>query len=267
MTKYKKKSKGKVILIMGLPGSGKTTLAKCIYKDLNAQWLNADKVRKKYNDWDFSPSGRIRQSKRLNKLSKVAIIKGKNVVVDFVCPTPQSFKHFKSDFIVWMDTIKKSRFSYFNKIFKKPKRFNLRITSLDSDLWKIVIKDKIYKIRWNDKNPTAQMLGRYQPWHEGHRKLFETIIKKNLQVNIQVKNTGGTDKNNPFHFNKIKKKILKDLIDFKSRIKVTIAPNITNIFTGRKVGYKIDKILTPKKYRDISASNIRKILRKSGKLK
>jgi len=110
------------------------------------------------------------------------------------------------------------------------------------------------------------MLGRYQPWHEGHRKLFECIVKKDLQVNIQVKDVQGLDKKNPFSFNKIKKNIQKDLINFRSRVKITKAPNITNIIVGRKVGYKLNKILTPLRYRSISATKIRAKLRKLGKI-
>ena len=71
---------------MGLPGSGKTYLAKEIYKSLNAVWINADKVRNHFKDWDFTKEGRIRQAKRLNLLSNQVIKKGKNVIVDFVCP-------------------------------------------------------------------------------------------------------------------------------------------------------------------------------------
>ena len=261
------KKKGKKILIMGLPGSGKTTLARKIYASLNAKWLNADVIRKKYNDWDFSKEGRIRQAKRLNNLSNIITKKGKDVVVDFVCPTKDSFKYFRANYLIWTDTIKKSRFKEFNKIFRKPKKYNLRVTTKDAELWKIIIIDSLKKNKWNNQKPTAQMLGRYQPWHNGHRKLFEYIVKRDLQVNIQVKDVFNLDKNNPFNFSKIKNIIEKDLYHFRSRVKITKVPNISNIFTGRKVGYKIEKILTPKKFRNISATNIRKKLRKQNKLK
>ena len=261
-----KKTKFKKILIMGLPGAGKTYLAKEIYRELNAVWINGDSIRKKYKDWDFTKTGRIRQAKRLNKISNEYIQKRKNVVVDFICPNKDSFKNFKADFIVWVDTIKKGRhirkhLDDINPIFKKPEKFNLRVTSKDAKLWKLIVIDQIKKKKWDNKKPTAQMLGRYQPWHQGHRKLFECIIKKNLQVNIQVKDSQGLDKKNPFSFKKIKNIIQKDLVGFKSRFKITKVPNITNIFYGRKVGYKIDKILTPKKFRDISATKIRSKLK------
>ena len=186
---FKKKDPRK-ILIMGLPGSGKTFLAKEIYKNLNAIWINGDSVRKQYKDWDFSREGRIRQARRLNKLSNEYVKKGKNVVVDFICPNKDSFKNFKANFIVWVDTIKKGRhirkhLDDINPIFRKPKKFDLRVTSQDSKLWKIVILDLLEKKKWNNKKPTAQMLGRYQPWHEGHRKLFECIVKKDLQEAIR----------------------------------------------------------------------------------
>ena len=266
-----KKKWPKKILIMGLPGAGKTFLAKEIYKDLQAVWLNGDAVRKIYNDWDFSKEGRIRQAKRINSLSNKIIKKGKNVVVDFVCPNIDSFKNFKTDFVVWVDTIKKGRhirkhLDDINPIFRKPKKYDLRVTTKDSKLWKIILLDILNKNKWNNKKPTAQMLGRFQPWHEGHRKLFECIIKRNLQVNIQVKDAHGIGKKNPFPFTKIKRAVKRDLKIFKSRFKITKVPNITNIIIGRKVGYKFNKILTPQKYRNISATNIRKKLRKIEKI-
>lgn len=261
-----KKRKAKKILIMGLPGAGKTFLAKEIYKELNAAWLNGDKVRNKFKDWDFTKEGRIRQAKRLNRLSNEILKKGKNVIVDFICPNQDSFKNFKANFIIWVDTINKGRhirkhLDDINPIFRKPKKYDLRVTTKDSKLWKIVALDLINKNRWNNRKPTAQMLGRYQPWHEGHRKLFELIFKKNLQVNIQVKDSFGLDKKNPFPFSQIKNNIKKDLKFFSSKIKITKVPNITDIIVGRKVGYNVEKILTPKKYRNISATDIRKKLK------
>lgn len=260
-------NKKKLILIMGLPGSGKTTLADRLKSEINAHRLNADVIRSKFNDWDFSKNGRIRQAKRMFKFAK-ELLKKKNVIVDFICPTPDSFKYFKADFIVWMDTVKKSRFSNIDKIFKKPKKYNLRVTSKDVELWQLIFKDKFYNnsYSWDNKKPTVQMLGRFQPWHLGHRKLFEMSLRKAGQVNIQVKDVYGLN-DNPYTFNEIKKKISRDLKVFGKRLRITKAPNITEIVYGRKVGYKISRIKLSNSLHKISATNIRKNMRKKGLLK
>ena len=121
---------------MGLPGSGKTTLAIKLSKRLKAKLLNADKIRKKFNDWDFSKKGRIRQAKRLAKISQKFEKKGFLVVADFICPNPETRKLFNSDFIIWMDTIKTSKFKDTNSMFVKPKKFNVRIKVMSLDFRK-----------------------------------------------------------------------------------------------------------------------------------
>ena len=108
------------ILVMGLPGSGKTTLSDKLAPLIKASRVNADEVRKKFNDWDFSLEGRIRQSNRMNELSDQEIKKNKNVVTDFVCPTKDARKKFNADYIIWMNTIKQGRFEDTNKMFQIP---------------------------------------------------------------------------------------------------------------------------------------------------
>jgi cytidyltransferase-like protein len=124
-------------------------------------------------------------------------------------------------------------------------------------------KKKVYK--WSNKNPTVQMLGRFQPWHNGHQKLFEKILKKTGQVYIMVKNVHGIG-DNPFTFKEVKLNIDRALKKFPNRYKVVSVPNITNICYGRTVGYKIEKINLDKKIHQISATKIRDDLRKKGKL-
>ena len=99
----------KKILIMGLPGAGKTTLASKLVPLINAKWLNADKVRKEANDWDFSDEGRKRQAKRMSDFAEKYKTQGHYVVADFVCPTKEARKLFGADFTIWMDTIEKGR--------------------------------------------------------------------------------------------------------------------------------------------------------------
>ena len=108
------------ILTFGLPGSGKTTLAKPFAELIGGVHINADEVRSQYNDWDFSEEGRLRQAQRMRYLADGVVRAGKIAVCDFVCPTEQARFEFDPDFTVWMDTIPSGRFEDTNKIFQKP---------------------------------------------------------------------------------------------------------------------------------------------------
>ena len=120
---------------MGLPGSGKTTLAEELSPLLNAKRLNADEVRKEANDWDFSEEGRTRQAKRMADFALKLKEDGNFVVADFVCPTPAARALFPADFIIWVDTIKEGRFDDTNKMFVKPDNFDFHVTSQDASNW------------------------------------------------------------------------------------------------------------------------------------
>ena len=98
------------ILIMGLPGAGKTTLASKLTNLLKAKWLNADEVRKQANDWDFSLEGRTRQARRMADLANKHESDGNIVIADFICPTPKTRELFSPDILIWVDTIKEGRF-------------------------------------------------------------------------------------------------------------------------------------------------------------
>ena len=125
----------KIILIMGLPGSGKTTLASELAPLLKAKWLNADEVRKEANDWDFSAEGRTRQAKRMWTKAQEYKNQGNYVVADFICPTPAARALFPADFIIWVDTIKEGRFDDTNKMFVKPDKYNFHVTTQDAKNW------------------------------------------------------------------------------------------------------------------------------------
>ena len=133
----------KIILIMGLPGSGKTTLASELATLINAKRINADEVRKEANDWDFSEEGRKRQSKRMADLASKKKQEGSHVIADFICPTPEARELFPSDYIVWVDTIEKGRFEDTNKMFVKPKKFDCHVTTQNAKEWAKQIAEKI----------------------------------------------------------------------------------------------------------------------------
>ena len=121
---------------MGLPGAGKTTLAKKLVEKIDAIWINADKVRKDSNDWDFSEEGRLRQAERMKSLADKALsTKVRHIVVDFVCPTNQTRENFDPDYLIWVDTIKEGRFDDTNKMFEPPKNYDFRVKSKNADFW------------------------------------------------------------------------------------------------------------------------------------
>jgi adenylylsulfate kinase len=125
----------KIILIMGLPGAGKTTLANELAKLIETKRLNADEIRRAANDWDFSEEGRKRQSKRMADAALKLKNEGNNVIADFICPTPEARKIFPADYIVWVDTIKEGRFEDTNQMFVKPENFDFHVTTQDANLW------------------------------------------------------------------------------------------------------------------------------------
>ena len=121
--------------------------------------------------------------------------------------------------------------------------------------------------KWNNKAPTAQMLGRWQPWHGGHQKLFEETLKRAEQVLIMVRDVQGVG-DNPFDFETVKKNIEEKLNPkFEGKYKIMLGPNITNICYGRGVGYKIEEIVLDEEIQKISATKIRQQMRDHGDLK
>ena len=136
------------ILIMGLPGSGKTTLALHLVALLNnigetVLHLNADLIRSQFDDWDFSKEGRIRQSNRMRELADNSTCK--YVIADFVAPIQEMRQNFEANFTIWVDTIKESRYADTNAIFEKPNIYNFRVMEQDADKWANKIFDLIYK--------------------------------------------------------------------------------------------------------------------------
>ena len=121
------------VLIFGLPGSGKSTLAEPFAKEIGGVWINADEVRERYHDWDFSPEGRLRQAERMRNLADGVVSAGKIAVADFVAPTFLSRIKFKADFEVWMNTIEESKYEDTNAMFEKPLEWDYHVAQWFDD--------------------------------------------------------------------------------------------------------------------------------------
>ena len=136
------------ILVMGLPGSGKSTFAKKLVEDLNelgksAEWFNADSIREAIGDWDFSEEGRIRQAERMKRFAEGATTMGKIAVCDFVCPTQKLRNIFDADVVVWLDTISISKYEDTNKLFEEPTHYDYKVTEKDSFPWSKILAEKV----------------------------------------------------------------------------------------------------------------------------
>jgi dephospho-CoA kinase len=282
----------KKILIMGLPGSGKTYFAERLKKYLedngdimkispnkvlhyegipdnstfkvHVDWFNADEIRKRFNDWDFSKEGRIRQSLRMRELAD-NMTDIDYVICDFVAPLVEMRNNFKADWTIWVDTISEGRYEDTNKAFVPPEVYDFRITEQNSEKWSEFIFAHIYDNRrrpvFDWKKETVQQLGRWQPWHEGHRALFERAIAKTGQVVIQIRDCQGWQGSNPFEIEKVKSFIKRDLdMLYQGQYEIQVVPNIVNITYGRDVGYKIEQETFDEKTHAISATSIRKAL-------
>lgn len=256
----------KRILVMGLPGAGKTYFAEQLKQRLEQHgftvgWLNADRVRSHYNDWDFSREGRIRQSLRMRDLADES--NTDFVIVDFVAPLPEMRYNFKADWTVWMDTIAAGRYEDTNRMFVEPDVYDFRITEQSAETWSEFVADHIVDDRrrpvFNWQRETVQMLGRWQPWHAGHRALFERAIAKTGQVCIMIRDCQGWQGSNPFAIEQVKSYIRRDLDPlYQGQYEIQVVPNIVNITYGRDVGYKIEQETFTEEIHNISATKIRR---------
>jgi len=258
------------VLIFGLPGAGKTYLANelvKIFKD-EAIWFNADEVRKQADDWDFSVEGRLRQKERMKKLCDDASAQGKIAIADFVCPLDEARKEFEADYYIWVDTIEEGRFADTNAMFEKPWSVDcdyiVQEQKGDYDA-KMIAYDIGLRHIWNNKAPSTQMLGRWQPWHDGHQALFDRAIAKHGQVVLMIRDMP-LDDTNPFPGYEVVENLKLELARFAGKVKIMVVPNIMNITYGRSVGYKIEQEVFTDEIHNISATAIRQKMREEGKL-
>ena len=277
------------ILIMGLPGSGKTYLATALklyletnssiktmpmYRSVNMEhapvtyqsqvdWFNADEIRKRYNDWDFSREGRIRQSLRMAEFALKCT--GDYVICDFVAPLVEQRNNFKADWTIWMDTIDAGRYADTNQVFVPPDIYDFRITEQNADKWAEFVGEHILANRrrptFDWQRETVEQLGRWQPWHAGHRALFDRLIQRTGQVCIMIRDCQGWQNSNPFAIVQVKHAIKRDLDPlYQGQYEILVVPNITHIGYGRGVGYTIEEEKFDESITSISGTEIRKLL-------
>jgi adenylylsulfate kinase len=256
----------KRILIMGLPGAGKTFMAQALKTQLELQgltvtWFNADEIRRQFDDWDFSLPGRIRQSRRMRELADASL--ADFAICDFVAPMQEMRDNFAADWVLWMDTIDSGRFEDTNKMFVPPRNYDFRVIEQDADRWAAFAAPFIMENRrrpqFDWRRETVQMLGRWQPWHAGHRALFERAIAKTGQVAIMIRDCQGWNGSNPFAAEEVKERIRRDLDPlYQGQYEIMLVPNIVNITYGRDVGYRIEQETFDDATHAISATKIRR---------
>jgi cytidyltransferase-like protein len=246
------------ILIMGLPGAGKTTLATTLAPLLNAVTFNADAVRENLSrDLGFSHEDRIEHARRMGWMCDRVVEAGGTAIADFICPTEETRAAFGEAFTIWVDRIRAGRFEDTNRLFTAPAQFDFRVSADGApQYWAEQILARL-RPAFDPQKPTALFVGRYQPFHDGHRQLIEEGLRRVGQACIAVRDTFRVDEKNPLPFFAVKQRIEAGLSAYAGRFVVVPVPNITKVFYGRDVGYDVERIVLDETVEAISASHLR----------
>jgi hypothetical protein len=187
------------------------------------------------------------------------------MIADFVAPLVEMRNVFKADWTVWVDTIREGRYADTNAMFVEPEVYDFRVPEQNAEKWADFIKEHVIDDRrrptFDWKKETVEQLGRWQPWHAGHRALFERLLKKTGQVCIMIRDCQGWQGSNPFAINQVKSAI-KQYLDplYQGQYEIQVVPNIVHIGYGRGVGYTIEEEKFDESITNISGTEIRKSL-------
>jgi adenylylsulfate kinase len=206
---------------------------------------------------------RTEQARRMGWLCDQVVKAGGFAIADFICPTPAARAAFCEGgdaFTVWVDRIKQGRFEDTNRMFVPPERYDLRVAPEGApEYWADEIARQLRPV-FDPKKPTALFIGRYQPFHEGHKTLILEGLKRVGQVCIAVRDTQGTNAKNPLPFAQVRARIEHVLRPHEGRFEIIQVPNISHVFYGRDVGYIIERIELDQSIEAISATEFRRRL-------
>jgi cytidyltransferase-like protein len=246
------------ILIMGLPGAGKTTLTAALAPLLNAVVFNADAVRANLSrDLGFSHQDRVEHARRMGWMCDRVVEAGGTVIADFICPTAETRGAFGDAFIIWVDRIEVGRFEDTNRMFVAPDQFDIRVSKDGTPQFWAEQALALLRPAFDPQLQTALFIGRYQPFHPGHQRLIEEGLRRVGQVCIAVRDTHGVNEKNPLPFFAVKQRIEAALSAYAGRFVIVALPNITHVFYGRDVGYAVERIVLDEATEQISATKIR----------
>jgi len=247
------------ILICGLPGSGKTTLAKALASTLGAVMFDGDAVRAMDHDDDFSPVGRYKQAERMSWLCEQVVNSGGTAIASFMCPLPATRDRFGADFTIFCDRIIASAYPDTNALWVPPAFADYTVSPEGSAYFHAIRILRLLRPVFDPELPTALLVGRFQPFHIGHERLIDAAFARVDQVCIAIRDTP-VDSDNPYPFYARKQMIERALDRYHGRFIIIQVPNITRIVYGRDVGYEVERIELDKATEMVSATALRQEL-------